>query len=65
MEKFADVHLFSNDGKYTRVLPSLDISGVFFPRAHFQKIAQISNLCNFYYISEGIPSLMCFGLLKT
>ena len=47
---------------YTR---SLDFSGAVFTRADFQKIAQISSLCDFHYISEGIPSLMRFWLLMT
>ena len=37
----------------------------FFTCAHFQKIIQISCICDFHYISEGIPSLMHFGLLMT
>ena len=36
-----------------------DFSGAVFSHAHFQKIAQISSLCNFHYI----PSLMRFWLL--
>ena len=40
-----------------------DFSSVVFTCAYFQEIAQISSLCNFHYISEGIPSLMWFGLL--
>ena len=39
--------------------------GVVFTHAYFQKIAQISRLCDFHYISEGIPSLICFWLLMT
>ena len=31
----------------------------------FKKIAKISSWSNFRYISEGIPSLMCFWLLMT
>ena len=34
-------------------------------RGHFQKIAQISSLCDFHYICEGIHSLMRFWLLMT
>ena len=44
---------------YTGSLAPADFSGALFTRAHFQ-IAQISNLCNFHSISEGIPSLMRF-----
>ena len=40
-----------------------NFSGAVFSRAHFQRIAQISSLCDFHYKSEGIPSLMHFGLL--
>ena len=46
---------------YTGSLASADFSGAVFTCAHFQRIAQISSLCNFHYISEGIPSLMHFG----
>jgi hypothetical protein len=46
-------------------LASADFSGAVFTRAYFQKISQISSLCDFYYISEGIPSLMHFRLLMT
>ena len=46
-------------------LAPVDFSGVVFTCAHFQKVAQISSLCNFYYIREGIPSLMRFWLLMT
>ena len=45
---------------YTGSLAHGDFSGAFFTCAHFQKIAQISSLCHFHYISEGIPSLMHF-----
>ena len=41
-----------------------DFSGAVFPCGHFQKIAEISSLCDFHYISEGNPSLMHFCLLK-
>jgi hypothetical protein len=41
-------------------LAPADFSGAVFNIAHFQKIAQISSLCDFHYISEGIPSLMFF-----
>ena len=51
--------------KYTRSLAPAGFGGAFFTRAHFQKIAQISSLCDFHYISEGIPSLMHFWLLMT
>ena len=40
---------------YTRFLSSVDFSGVVFTHADFQKTAQISSLCYFYCISEGIP----------
>ncbi len=50
---------------YTGSLTPADLSGVVFTCAHFQKIAQISSLCDFHYISEGIPSLMRFWLLMT
>jgi hypothetical protein len=33
--------------------------------AHFQEIAQIYRICDFDYISEGIPSLMRFWSLMT
>ena len=33
--------------------------------SHFQKLAQISSLCDFHYISEGIPSPLRFWLLLT
>ena len=33
--------------------------------AHFREIAQTYSLCDFDYISEGIPSLMRFWLLMT
>ena len=36
-----------------------------FSGAHFKAIAQISSLCNFHYINEGIPSLMRFWLVMT
>ena len=49
--------------QYTRSLASVDFSGAVFTCAHFQKIAQISILCDFHYISEGIPSPMHFCLL--
>ena len=45
---------------YIRSLAPADFIGAVFTRAHFQKIAQISSLCNSYYISEGIPSCV-FG----
>ena len=38
---------------YTGSLVPADFSGAVFTCAHFQKIAQISTLCNFPYISEG------------
>ena len=51
--------------KYTVCLAPMDFSDEVFTRAHFQKIAQISSLCDFHYISERIPSLMHFWLLMT
>ena len=50
---------------YTGSLAPAVFSGAVFTCAHFQKIVQISSLCNFHYISEGIPSLMRFWLLMT
>ena len=47
--------------EYTGSLVAADFSGAVFTFAHFQKIAQISSLCN----CEGNPSLMCFRLLIT
>ena len=41
-----------------------DFSAVVLTCVHFQKIAQTYSLCNFWYISEGIPSLMCFWLVN-
>ena len=40
---------------YTGSLAPTDFSGAVFTHAHFQKIAQISSLCDFHYISVGIP----------
>ena len=37
---------------YTGSLAPTDFGGAVFTCAHFQKIAQISSLCNFHYISE-------------
>ena len=51
--------------KYTGSLAPADFNGVVFTRAHFQKIAQISSLCEFQYISGGIHSLVRFWLLMT
>ena len=62
----AKVHLnlmFFNKTTYTGSLASVNFSGAVFTHAHFPKTAQISSLCNFHYISEGIPSFMCFWLL--
>ena len=53
------------DHHYTGSLDPADFGGAVFTCGHFQKIAQISSLCDFHYISEGIPSLMRFGLLMT
>ena len=49
--------------RHTRSLAPVDFGGAVFTRSHFQQIAQISSLCDFYYINKGIPSLMRFGLL--
>ena len=46
---------------YTGSLVPADFSDAVFTCAHFQKLAQISNLCHFHYLSERIPSLMRFG----
>ena len=46
---------------YTGSLAPADFSGAVFTRAHFQKIAEISSLCNFHCISKGILSLMHLG----
>ena len=50
---------------YTGSLAPADFSGVVFTLAHFQKIAQISSLYDFHYITEISLSLMHFGLLMT
>ena len=50
---------------YTGSLVPADFSGAVFSYAYFQKIHQISSLCDFDYINEGIPSLICFWLLMT
>ena len=42
-------------------LAPLDFSGSVFTCADFQKIAQISSLCDVHYISEEITSLMCLA----
>ena len=49
----------------TGSLAPANFSGAVFTCAHFQKLAQISSLCDFHYISEGIPSLVRFWLLMT
>ena len=51
--------------EYAGSLAPADFGGAVFTCAYFQKLAQISSLCNFHYINEGIPSLMRFGLLMT
>ena len=54
--------------EYTGSLAPADFSGAVFTCAHLQEIqfvAQISSLCDFVYISEGISSLMCFWLQIT
>ena len=43
---------------YTGYLAPVDFSGAVFNCAHFQKVAQISNFCDFHYISQGIPFLL-------
>ena len=45
---------------YTGSLAPADFSGAVFTHADFQKIAPISSLSDFHYVSEGIPSLMRF-----
>ena len=62
---FQEVVLGRSMTGYTGSLAPADFSGAVFTSAHFQKITQISSLCDFHYISEGIPSLMRFGLLMT
>ena len=47
-------NLYFYKQKCTRSLAPADFSGMIFTRAHFQKIVQISSLCNFHYVSEGI-----------
>ena len=39
---------------YIQSLASADFSGAVFTCTHFQKIAQISSLCDFHYITEGL-----------
>ena len=51
--------------KYTESLAPADFSGAVFTFAHFQKLAQISSLCDIHYISEEIPSLVRFWLVMT
>ena len=50
---------------YAGSLAPVNSSVAVFTHAHFQRIAQISSLCNFHSISEGISSLMRFWLLLT
>ena len=50
---------------YTQSLAPANFSGAVFTYVHFQKIAQISSICNFQKINEGIPSLVRFWLLMT
>ena len=38
---------------YTGSLAPADFSGAVFTCAHFQKVAQISSLCDLHYISQG------------
>ena len=57
------VYFFELLTLYTGPLVPADFSDAVFTCAHFQKIAQISSLCNFHSISEGIPPLMHFWLL--
>ena len=53
-------HYNEKNNDNTMDLWHLRISVMLFTCAHFQHIAQISNLCDFHYVSEGIPSLMGF-----
>ena len=53
-------HYNEKNNDNTMDLWHLRISVMLFTCAHFQHIAQISNLCDFHYVSEGIPSLMVF-----
>ena len=43
---------------YTRSLAPSDFSGAVFTYVHLQKIAKISSLFKFHYISQGIPFLV-------
>ena len=59
---FTHAFLVTNDLSAADLV-HVDFGGAVFNHAHFQKIAQISSLFDFYYKSEGIPSLMHFWLL--
>ena len=69
--KFYFVHWKSTMGKmskiksYTGSLAPADFSGAVFIHMHFQKVVQISSLCYFHDVREGIPSLVHFWLLLT
>ena len=54
---------FAQKKIYTGSLAPADFCDAVFTFVHFQKIAKISSLCDFHYISEGILSLMRFWLL--
>ena len=56
--KFAIVDWLFKSTHTSRSLAPLDFSGSVFTCADFQKIAQISSLCDVHYISEEITSLM-------
>ena len=56
--KFAIVYRLFKSTHTTGSLDPLDFSGSVFTCADFQKIAQISSLCDVHYISEEITSLM-------
>ena len=47
---------------YTRSLASVDFSAAVFTYAHFQRVAQISSICDFHNINEGIPSFLRFSV---
>ena len=55
--------MVQKSGSYTGFLAPGNFNGAVFTCVYFQKIAQLSGLCNFQYISEGIPSLMSSWLL--
>ena len=49
--------------KYTGLLAPADFSGAVFTCAHFQKIAQISSLCDFHYKTWEIVTLKFLALI--